>query len=340
MTGRRTDHLLPLRASAPVRICDHGGWTDTWFGGPGRVLNIAVNPGVHVEVRAHHGRGGVVINAANFGDRYSIVPGSPRAARHRLLEAAVDELPPPDDLAVEIRVRSAMPAGCGTGTSAAVAVALLGALAALRGERLDARDAAYAAYRLEVAILGGESGIQDQLSSAYGGINYVEIDSFPEATVTPLPPWYGLDRLLTLVYLGQAHDSSAVHRQVIAELSGRGSPALSRLRDAATAARDAVVARDLIAFGRAMILNTEAQESLHPALVGIDSRRVMAVASARHAIGWKVNGAGGQGGSLTILSPTESAKKALETGIAAMDSGFRIIPVRTSAAGLQVVSPA
>ncbi|HET6873816.1 MAG TPA: hypothetical protein VFH70_03510, partial [Acidimicrobiales bacterium] len=238
---------------------------------------------------------------------------------------------------VEISVHSAVPAGCGTGTSAAVAVALLGALAALRDERLDARDAAYAAYRLEVAGLGRESGVQDQLSAAYGGINYVEIDRFPEATVTHLPPWDGLDRLLTLVYLGRAHDSSAVHRQVIAESSGRGSPALSRLRDAATAARDAVVTQDLVAFGRAMILNTEAQESLHPALVGTDSRRVIAVASARHALGWKVNGAGGEGGSLTVLSPSESAKKALDAAITAIDSRFRIIPVRTSPLGLHVV---
>ena len=33
-----------ITASAPVRVCDNGGWTDTWFGGPGRVLNIAVSP--------------------------------------------------------------------------------------------------------------------------------------------------------------------------------------------------------------------------------------------------------------------------------------------------------
>ena len=88
---------------------------------------------------------------------------------------------------MEVSVRSAVPAGCGAGTSAAVAVALLGGLAELRGEQLSPRDVAYAAHRLEVDVLGVESGIQDQLSAAFGGINYLEIEPYPEATVQTLP---------------------------------------------------------------------------------------------------------------------------------------------------------
>ena len=115
-----------IEASAPVRICDNGGWTDTWFGGPGRVLNIAVTPGVEVSIHATAGPEPVMLVAESFGDRYPVVPGASRAARHPLLEAAIDAFAPPRGLAVEISVRSGVPAGCSTGTSAAVAVALLG----------------------------------------------------------------------------------------------------------------------------------------------------------------------------------------------------------------------
>ena len=31
-------------ALAPIRICDLGGWSDTWFAKHGSVLNIAVKP--------------------------------------------------------------------------------------------------------------------------------------------------------------------------------------------------------------------------------------------------------------------------------------------------------
>ena len=133
--SRRQGYILVIEASAPVRICDNGGWTDTWFGGPGRVFNIAVNPGVEVSIRTGEGPDPVTLEVESFGDRYPIVPGAPRAARHPLLEAALDEFPPPRDLTVEINVRSPVPAGCGTGTSAAVAVALLGGLPRLRSEQ-------------------------------------------------------------------------------------------------------------------------------------------------------------------------------------------------------------
>lgn len=324
-----------ILASAPVRVCDIGGWTDTWFGGPGRVVNIAVTPGVEVSIRTASGPDPVVLDVENFGDRYPIVPGAPRVPRHPLLEAAVDLLPPPGDLCVAVCVRCAVPAGCGTGTSAAVAVALLGGLAALRGEQPARRDVAYAAHRLEVDVVGAQSGIQDQLSSAFGGINYLEIDPYPEATVRRLPSWEELGTLLSLVFLGRAHDSSGVHRHVIEEVQRRGSGAFSRLRDTATAARDAVLARDIDAFGRAMIANTDAQRCLHPELVGRDATVTMAVAGAQGALGWKVNGAGGDGGSVTFLSATPQAKAALEHRVAALDARYRVLPVTISEAGLQ-----
>ncbi|MGA2805207.1 MAG: GHMP kinase [Acidimicrobiales bacterium] len=325
-----------IKATAPVRICDNGGWTDTWFGGPGRVLNIAVKPGVDVSIRKTAGPDQVVLVAESFGDSYPIVPGAPRVARHGLLEAAIDAFPPPGGMAVEISVCSAVPAGCSTGTSASVAVALLGGLAAVRGQDLSPREAAYAAHRLEVEVLGVESGIQDQLCAAFGGISYLEIEPYPEATRHALPVWDELSPLLTLVFLGRAHDSWAVHRQVIEGVGRRGPGVFTRLREAAEAARDAVTAQDLDAFGRAMIANTDAQKSLHPELVGVDAQRVIEIAAAQAALGWKINGAGGDGGSITILSPTREAKGALEAHVAELDVRYKVLPIEVSKVGLEV----
>ncbi|MGB9605468.1 MAG: hypothetical protein ACPL88_06265 [Bryobacteraceae bacterium] len=42
-----------------------------------------------------------------------------------------------------------------------------------------------------------------------------------------------------------------------------------------------------------MIENTDAQQNLHPALVGPHHRRIIDIARAHRALGWKVNGAGG-----------------------------------------------
>ena len=85
------------------------------------------------------------------------------------------------------------------------------------------------------------------------------------------------------------------------EESGAADPALEALRHAALQAVEALSRADLPALGAAMVENTAAQAELHPALVSQDARQVIAIAREYGALGWKVNGAGGEGGSLTLL---------------------------------------
>lgn len=323
-------------ASAPVRVCDLGGWTDTWFGGPGRLVNIAVGPGVGVRADTVAGPGVVTLDVPDFGDRYEIRPGATPPGLHPILEAAVNQVPPPAGFDARIRVTSAHPPGCGTGTSAAVAVAVLGALHGLRGDVISAGRIVTEAHRLEAAVLGRQSGVQDHIAAAHGGVNFIEIDAYPEAVVTPLGSWPQLEASLSLVYLGQPHDSAAVHRQVIHGTGAGRQAALEGLREAAVAGRRAIDAQDLMALGRAAIANTVAQAALHPALVGSAARQVIEAASGAGAVGWKVNGAGGDGGSVTILTADGSAQSAVRAAVDRPDAGFRVLPIVFSPDGLTV----
>src|SRR5216117_2595047 len=170
--------LRVINSVAPIRICDTGGWTDTWFAGHGKIFNIGVAPVVEVQIAVYPRAARadqITLHAENYGERYAIVPGQPGYTHHPLLEAAVAELPPPEDLAVEITIYSEAPAGCSTGTSASVAVALLGALDCLTPGRLTPHEIAYRAHRVEVERLGLQSGIQDQLCAAYGALNFIEM---------------------------------------------------------------------------------------------------------------------------------------------------------------------
>jgi D-glycero-alpha-D-manno-heptose-7-phosphate kinase len=155
----------------------------------------------------------------------------------------------------------------------------------------------------------------------------------------PDPLWWELERRLVLVYLGRAHDSSALHETVIRSLEDAGpdSPALVDLRRTAVRSRDALSSGDFAALGRAMVESTEAQGRLHPALIGTEARRVIALARERGALGWKVNGAGGEGGSLTLLCGESSAeKRALVRAIEQTDKAFRSVPIYLSRQGLRV----
>jgi D-glycero-alpha-D-manno-heptose-7-phosphate kinase len=148
-----------------------------------------------------------------------------------------------------------------------------------------------------------------------------------------------LERRLVLLFLGRTHVSSQVHELVIARLEreGEGVPQLEQLRRAAQDARDAFGAGDLSALGRVMIENTEAQAGLHPELVSPQARTAISVAAEHGALGWKVNGAGGEGGSLTLLcGPDMSAKRRLLGALRETDPMFHIIPTSLSREGLRV----
>ncbi|MDQ6624237.1 MAG: GHMP kinase [Verrucomicrobiota bacterium] len=332
-----------IRSLAPIRICDPGGWTDTWFAGHGAVLNIAVTPGVEVNLAVYPRearRDQVVIVAENYGERFALSSVAAVAPRHRLLAATVSEIPPAAEVAIEVTIHSEIPAGCSTGTSAAVCVALLAALDRLRGGQMGPAELAAAAHRVETERLGWQSGIQDQLCAAYGGINFIEMPVYPRASVTqlslPAATLAELERRLMLVFLGRTHRSSAVHEKVIAGLKTEGgaSPQLERIRRAARASRDALVAGDLVAFGAALSECTAAQAALHADLVSAEARTVIELAQAQGAAGWKVNGAGGEGGSLTILcAEVPGASRNLELTLMAADSRLRVIPIRLCAAG-------
>jgi D-glycero-alpha-D-manno-heptose-7-phosphate kinase len=339
---------VPLRvinSVAPIRIVDNGGWTDTWFAKHGKIFNIGVYPyaEVQIEVRPKTGEGDRIrVLAENYGEQFTVVPGTKQWDHHPLLEAAIDYMKVPENLSVQVTIYSEAPAGASTGTSAAVSVALIGALDRLTPGRLSPHEVAYAAHHVEMNLLGLQCGIQDQLCSAYGGINYIEMQDFPHATVSqlqvPNTVWWELERRLVLIYFGKSHSSSDVHKKVIRELENAGPECakIDRLRHTAGKSRDAIYAGDFASLGRAMIENTDAQEELHPDLVSAEAHRVIDIAAAHGAAGWKVNGAGGDGGSLTILcGSVSSVKRHMIREIEQSNSLLRNIPIYLSRFGLR-----
>ena len=341
-----TEKRRVINATAPVRVCDLGGWTDTWFAEYGAVFNMGVYP--YAEVQIYVTRGGgterrITINAENFGDKYVIDNATIAYDRHPLLEACLDIMELPKDLSFEVNLYSNAPAGCSTGTSAAVSVALLGALDLLtEGRRMTPHEVASMAHRVETEKLGLQCGIQDQLCSAYGGICFIEMHQYPHASVSqimvPNSIWWELERRLALVFLGKSHSSSEVHGRVIAgfEKQNADKSALAPLRNAAHAGKNALFAGDFPALGRAMVMNTDAQKALHPALVSAEAEEVIALARQHGAVGWKVNGAGGDGGSLTLLfGPESERKRAFLRALPALNQSFQSIPIYLSRFGLR-----
>jgi D-glycero-alpha-D-manno-heptose-7-phosphate kinase len=331
-----------VRVQAPVRVLDAGGWTDTWFAGHGEVCNLAVSPGSEVLAVMESRRAGPVevrLRVPDYEDEYTFSTDDP-PGRHPLLEAVLRRWAPPR-CALEVDVSSAVPAGSSLGTSAAVVVGLIGALQALAGTALGPEALAHAAHDIETIDLGRQSGVQDQVAAAFGGVNLVHIDPYPRFAVRALDlaptTMAEVGRRAVTVHLGGAHDSSALHGSVIQRLAGDEREAarlVEPLRRAALRAADALLRGDLEEYGEALVDNTAAQAALHPDLVSPLARRVAAAAAEAGALGWKVNGAGGHGGSMSIIAPEEPKDlvRALEDF-----GGLTVLPLHLAPQGACVV---
>jgi D-glycero-alpha-D-manno-heptose-7-phosphate kinase len=339
--------LRIIRSTAPIRVNDIGGWTDTWFSKQGKVLNMAVSPLVEVHIKSFENSGNkqdrVLVQAKNYEEIFRVNPDKPDYQSHPLIQGALDILPVPKELELEICLFSSAPAGCSTGTSAAVVVALLGALDSLTPGRLSPHDLAVLAHRVETEKLCRQSGIQDQICAARGGICFINMHKYPQARISNLElddeMWHELDRRTFLIYLGQTHSSSALHEKVISHLEKKGLQfkTFQKLRSLARQAKDNLLQGDLNSFGEMMIQNNECQRSLHEELISEEADTVFSVAKKYKACGWKVNGAGGKGGSLTILSHRDRnlAFRMLEQ-IDALGRGIRSIPISLAKSGLEV----
>lgn len=319
-----------IEAIASNRVGDFGGWTDTWFAKSGVVVNFAVDLFARVTIHTRRKRG-VTIYAQNFGDVVEIpdIEEATYEHTHALLIAALKVMKIRQG--IDMWISADVPAGCGTGSSAAVSVAMIKALSVLSGQWLVAHELARLAHSLETRELRIQSGIQDQIAAAHGGVSYIDMYGYPNAYVSPIDlresTRMELENHWVLVYEGARHLSSDVHLKVIGGLKKKGSKpqrALNTLRATAPEAKKALLSGDLNLLAEVMNTNNTAQKALHPEITTENFEKIEKIGRKKGVIGAMINGAGGGGSTLLLCRPGRK----FEVERALTKEGFRILPCR------------
>lgn len=325
-----------ILSRAPVRICDIGGWTDTWFYKNGAVFNIAVDLYSYVRI-IENSTNQINIISENLNQSTTIknINKIEFDGNLDLLKAAVKRME--IDSGLDIFVRSDAPPGSGIGSSASIAVALIAALGYYSKVNLKKHEIAKLAHKLEIEELNLESGVQDQYAAAHGGINFMEI-KYPSVKISKIiideSRLCELESQLILVYLG-SRSSNEMHKAVI-ENYKKGQKetikALEIMKNCAFEMKKIINSADINEIGEIINNNWEAQKKLHPLMIDSRIRKIEKVAFENNAIGFKCNGAGG-GGSVTILAGIgyeySLKKKIIENGF------VPILPIRMNFKGVQ-----
>jgi D-glycero-alpha-D-manno-heptose-7-phosphate kinase len=324
-----------FRAAAPLRLDFAGGWTDVppWSEREGGlVVSAAIGLRAHAEVR--RGGSGFRLRAEDLGEQADLPDQAALAAAGPLplLRAGLRLLPIGP---CALSTRCDAPAGCGLGSSGALDVAIVAALAAARRESLGTREVADLAFRLEGVEAGVPGGRQDQFTAAFGGFLRLEFQD-PAVSVVPLeldPAFMSeLERRMIVVYTGASRFSGATIGRVM-QAYERNDPAVTAalhgLRAAAERMTEALSAGDLARVGALLDANWEHQQALDPAMCTPVMAELSHAMRGAGALGGKAAGSGA-GGSMFFLGP-DNPTPAAE---AARGMGMTILPLRWSAAGV------
>jgi D-glycero-alpha-D-manno-heptose-7-phosphate kinase len=322
---------------APVRINDIGGFTDTWFSQGGAVLNFAIDRYIYVRIYPHK-KETIRISSENFGIETEI--HDPKNIEYNgeldLLKAVIKRLG--ISRGMNISIKAEVPPGCGTGTSASVAVSLITALSHIKNKVLNPHQKAKLAHKLETEELNLESGVQDQYAASFGGINFMKVN-YPNVKITPIKVDNSLinelNKRLILVYLS-SRSSTEMHKAVIKKYKKRNQSTLESfktLEECAYQMKNALNAKNIEEIPVIMNKNWNTQKKLHSKMTNKTIQKLEKLVFSKGGVGFKCNGAGG-GGSVTIFSARDKENQLKD---AIQNNGFKIIPFKLDFDGAKII---
>ncbi len=239
------------------------------------------------------------------------------------------------DRGVEIHHDGDLPGRSGMGSSSAFTVGLLHALHALTGQIVGKRQLTAEAIHVEQDILKETVGSQDQVSTAYGGMNRITFHQGGDFSVQPMTLLPGrleeLNSHLMLFYTGIKRTAANVASSYVAGMAERKS-LMGRLHECVDKSCEILNGTgDLIPFGELLHQAWQAKRELSEKVSNSEVDTVYEQARAAGAIGGKLLGAGG-GGFLLVFAPLSKQSK-----IQKQLSGLIQVPFKFEFSGSQII---
>ena len=202
-------------------------------------------------------------------------------------------------------------AGIGLASSSALAVGVLNALHAYKGEYASPEQLAREACLIEIEKIGQQIGIQDQYAVAYGGFNRYYFNNDGTVCITPVVGKQKyidiLKSRLMLFYTGLTRDSRGIFEQQNAERSEK-TALLDNLVETVDAAYVYLMNGDIDRWGEELDRTWEIKKKFADGISNSEIDRMYEAAKAAGAKGGKILGAGG-GGFLLLYVPIEKQEQ-------------------------------
>jgi len=330
-----------IESSAPTRVDLAGGTIDIWplylFHAGATTVNFALS----LRARAR---------LQTFDDQRIILESRDRQTR---IETTIDRI---DELAEDKRLElvskmvhffrpqtgfhllthSEAPAGAGISGSSALAIALVGALNRLTGDRYEKSKFIEIAANVETTVIRVPAGIQDFYPAFYGSASCLHLRADGVEREHLAIDEEELARRFVICYTGEPRNSGINNWDVFKRhVDGDADlfEIFERIRDAAVQMREALLAGDWIAVGEIMRQAYPNRKRLAPNITTPHMDALVEKALANGAEAAKVCGAGG-GGCIAFLCAA-GRQRDVEEALKG-EAGAEVLSWKVSREGLTV----
>ncbi|HEY9164051.1 MAG TPA: kinase [Magnetovibrio sp.] len=318
--------------STPYRVSFFGGGTDypVWYEEHGgAVLAMSINRYCHIACRFlppfHQHKHRIVWSKIEMVNEIDEIEHP--AVREALRFMGINE-------GVEIHHNGDLPARAGLGSSSSFAVGILHALHALKGKMVSKRQLANEAIHLEQTLLNENVGIQDQITTAFGGLNRVTFGVDGHFEVEPVPlkaaRREALERHLMLFYTGVSRTASDIAASKIKSIPNKEA-VLRRMREMVDEGAEILASSaDLRDFGEllheAWVRKREISDKISNGMID----DLYQAARDAGAVGGKLLGAGGGGFMLFVVEPAR--RQAVLDAL----SRYLVVPIELDTFGTRI----
>jgi D-glycero-alpha-D-manno-heptose-7-phosphate kinase len=211
---------------------------------------------------------------------------------------------------LEIHHGGDLPARSGIGSSSAFTVGLIAAMKALHGDAASKEFLAREAIHIEQCVLREPVGVQDQITSAFGGFNHIAFHQDGAFDVQPMrltrERVNALQSHLLLLFTGIVRTSADVTQAIASSLRTRAAE-FCGLQQTVVAAHDVLLSprADLLDIGRLLHDSWILKRRLSDCVSNPIVNDIYDTARRAGAIGGKLLGAGGGGFMLLFVQPED-----------------------------------
>lgn len=325
---------------APLRISFVGGGTDLpnfYRVSPGRVISATIDKYVYVVINPATLLKGVSV-------RYSIVENVKHAKELKNDRIRESMLSLNIESGMEIGTFSHLPVGTGLGGSSAFTVSLIKGLSTWVGKRLDKKDIAEEACKIEINVLKEPIGKQDQYATAVGGFNIFQFNPDESVDVESILLDYkkriDLEKHILMFFTGITRQASSVLSEQKSNISNKFET-LKSMTELVDVFKKNLLKGDFETLGKLLHKNWLMKKKLASKISNQVIDKLYDSGIKTGAWGGKILGAGG-GGCILFLTPLNKKEKIRKTVLKQAKKlkleDFKEIPIKFVQSGVEIIS--